>query len=269
MSGDYTGFKTLIVSKDNRIATVTMSRPDALNAAGPELHHDLEHIWPVLNADEEVNIIILTGAGRAFSAGGDIKAMLSRFGTVENAKIAVDSTRDAKNMINNILNVHKPIIAAVNGHAAGLGATLALMCDISVISETAKLGDTHVNVGLVAGDGGAVIWPMLIGVNRAKDFLMRGRLISGGEAVGLGLVNYAVPAGSVLSEAMKIAEELNRLPPLAVQWTKVAANRILKQQFNLVFDASIAFESLTIHSFDHQEACKAFLEKRKPVYHGR
>lgn len=269
MTADYSKFTALTVSKKDGIGTVTLNRPDALNAVNPVLHRDLEEIWSVLTRDDEINVIVLTGAGRAFSAGGDIKGMIARFGTPEGAQSAVNSTTGAKNLVGNMLGVHKPIVAAVNGDALGLGMTLALMADITVVSETARLGDTHVRVGLVAGDGGAVIWPLLIGVNKAKDFLMRARVVRGSEAAALGIVNYAVPAGNVLSEAMKIAQELNELPPLAVRWSKVSANLILKQQFNLVFDASIAFEALTMHSADHNEACRAFVEKRKPIYQGR
>lgn len=265
---DYSKFKSLLVSKDSKIATVTMNRPDALNAVSPELHHDLEHIWPVLEEDSEVNVIILTGAGRAFSAGGDLKGMLSRWGTPEGAKANTSATFHAKNLVAAMLNVSKPIISAVNGDALGLGTTLAFVADISVVAETAKLGDTHVRVGLVAGDGGTVIWPLLIGVNRAKDCLMRGRIFRGAEAAAQGIANYAVPAEKVMEEALKIAGELTALPPLAVRWTKVSANMILKQQFNLAFDASIAFEALSMFSQDHKEACSAFLEKRKPTYHG-
>ena len=120
----------------------------------------------------------------------------------------------------------------------------------------------------VAGDGGTAIWPLLIGVNRAKEYLMRGRVITGKQAAEFGIANHAVPADKVMEEALKIAEELNALPPLAVQWSKVSANAILKQQFNLAFDSGIAFEALSMYSADHNEACKAFVEKRKPTYKG-
>jgi len=264
----YAHLKTLAVSKANGIATVTMNRPESLNAISENMHRDLERVWPILGDDPEVNVIILTGAGRAFSAGGDINGMIARFGTPEGVQHAASVTFRAKNLVGAMLNLHKPIVAAVNGDALGLGTTLALMCDISVASETAKMGDTHVRVGLVAGDGGSVIWPLLIGVNRAKVFLMRGRIVNGKEAVEHGIVNYAVAADKVAEQAMKIALELNALPPLAVQWSKIGANLILKQQFNLAFDASIAFEALSMQTSDHNEACKAFVEKRKPVYRG-
>ena len=164
--------------------------------------------------------------------------------------------------------MEKPIIAAINGDAVGLGATLALFADSTVIADTAKFGDSHVKVGLVAGDGGAVIWPILVGPNRAKEFLMRGKLVSGTEAQAMGLVNHAVPVDQVMEEAMKIARELNALPPLAVRWTKLSVNKYIKQQLNLILDASIAYEMLSINSRDHHEAAKAFLEKRPPVYKG-
>ena len=171
-------------------------------------------------------------------------------------------------MFQNILEVSQPIICAVNGDAVGLGATLALFSDVSVISETAKFGDTHVKVGLVAGDGGAVVWPLLIGPNRAKEFLMRGRLVSGAEAHQLNLVNHQAPADQVMDKAMEIARELAAMPPLAVRWTKLSVNKWLKQQLNLVLDASIAYEMLSMNSKDHHEAAMAFIEKRKPEFEG-
>lgn len=265
---NYDHLASLTVTKENGIGVVTMNKPEKLNAFDEEMHSNLEQVWPILADDDDINVIILTGAGRAFSAGGDIKGMVARFGTPEGRRRALGSTRHAKNLVGQILNVHKPIISAVNGDAMGLGATVALMCDISVFSETARMGDTHVRVGLVAGDGGTTIWPLLIGINRAKEFLMRGRVINGKEAAEMGIANHSAPADQVMVEAMKIAKELNSLPPLAVQWSKVSANQILKQQFNLAFDAGIAFEALSMYSADHNEACLAFVEKRQGVFKG-
>jgi len=265
---DYSRFKTLSVEKHDRIAVVTLNQPDKLNAIGEDMHTELENVWPALADDADVNVIVLTGAGKAFSAGGDIKGMIARFGTPDGARRAFSVGFKAKNLVTNMLNVHKPMIAAVNGDALGLGTTLALLCDITVVSETARMGDTHVRVGLVAGDGGTTIWPLLIGANRAKEYLMRATVFTGKEAAERGIANHAVPADKVMEEAMKIAQEIDRLPPLAVQWTKVSANAILKQQLNLAFDSGIAFEALSMLSADHNEACKAFVEKRKPSYKG-
>jgi enoyl-CoA hydratase/carnithine racemase len=268
MAADYSRYKEILVEKKDGIATVTLNRPEILNAFAETLHEAMEHVWLDIAEDPEINVVILTGAGKAFSAGGDIKKMMAGFRTPEAWKGYLQTPAKAKRVIASMLDVTQPIIAAVNGDAMGLGASLALACDISVMNETARIGDTHVKVGLVAGDGGAVLWPMLLGANRAKEFLMRGRVFRGAEAFQIGIINHAVPADQVMARAMEIAEELNNLPPLAVRWTKLAVNKRLKAQLELVMDVSAAFETLTFHSEDHLEAAKAFVEKRKPKFKG-
>jgi enoyl-CoA hydratase len=168
-----------------------------------------------------------------------------------------------------MLDVEQPIIGAINGDAVGLGATIALFCDVIVASEKARFADTHVRVGIVAGDGGAVIWPVLIGPARAKEFLMRGHFINGAEAAKIGLVNYAVPPEEVLPKAREIAQELAEGPTWAIRWSKLSVNKWLKDQVNLIMDASLAYEMLTFNTEDHKEAARAFVEKRKPKYQGR
>lgn len=265
---NYDRYQYVTVQRERGIATLTLNQPDNRNAIHAEMHAELEQIWLDLAQDKQVNVIVFTGAGRFFSAGGDIKRMAARWGSEEGWRYSLEVPAATRRMFQNILEVGQPIIAAINGDAVGLGATLALFCDVSVISETAKFGDTHVKVGLVAGDGGAVVWPLLIGPSRAKEFLMRGRLVSGAEARQLNLVNHDAPADQVLAKAMELAEELNGLPPLAVRWTKLSVNKWLKQQLNLVLDASIAYEMLSMNSKDHHEAAKAFIEKRPPQYKG-
>ena len=265
---NYESYKYLRIERDAGIATLTLNQPDNRNAIHAEMHAELEKVWLELAEDKEVNVIVFTGAGKFFSAGGDIKRMASRWGTDEGWRFSLEVPAATRRMFQNILEVSQPIICAVNGDAVGLGATLALFSDVSVISETAKFGDTHVKVGLVAGDGGAVVWPLLIGPNRAKEFLMRGRLVSGAEAHQLNLVNHQAPADQVMDKAMEIARELAAMPPLAVRWTKQSVNKWLKQQLNLVLDASIAYEMLSMNSKDHHEAAMAFIEKRKPEFKG-
>ena len=265
---NYESYKYLRLERDAGIATLTLNQPDNRNAIHAEMHAELEKVWLELAEDKEVNVIVFTGAGKFFSAGGDIKRMASRWGTDEGWRFSLEVPAATRRMFQNILEVSQPIICAVNGDAVGLGATLALFSDVSVISETAKFGDTHVKVGLVAGDGGAVVWPLLIGPNRAKEFLMRGRLVSGAEAHQLNLVNHQAPADQVMDKAMEIARELAAMPPLAVRWTKLSVNKWLKQQLNLVLDASIAYEMLSMNSKDHHEAAMAFIEKRKPEFKG-
>jgi enoyl-CoA hydratase len=173
---------------------------------------------------------------------------------------------NGRRVIENMLDVEQPIIGAINGDAIGLGATLALLCDITVASEKARFADTHVKVGIVAGDGGAVIWPLLIGPHRAKEFLMRGNFINGAEAGRIGMVNYAVGPEDVMTKARELARELADGPTWAIRWSKLAVNKWLKQQANLILDASLAYEMMTFNTKDHQEAVKAFVEKRKPNF---
>ena len=264
----YDHYENIRVEKSEGIARLTLNRPDFRNAISHETHKELEQVWLDLSADDEVKVIIFTGEGKTFSAGGDVKNMARRAGSVEGLKFALKTPGETRRMLQNILEVRQPIIAAVNGDCVGLGATLALFCDITVIANEAKFGDTHVKVGLVAGDGGAVIWPMLIGPGRAKDFLMRGRLISGAETAQMGITSYAVPAEEVMDKAIEIAMDLARLPEHAVQWTKLSVNKGLKDQLNLILDASIAYEMLTLQTHDHKEAATAFAEKRRPVFKG-
>lgn len=268
MKKSYENYQYIKIEKQNRIAVVTLNRPEHRNALHMDAHAELEQLWLDLAQDDEVYAIVLTGAGKTFSAGGDIKRMVERAGTVEGLQYTLKIPAATKRLLQNILDVPQPIIAAVNGDAVGLGATLALFGDIAVISETAKFGDTHTKVGLVAGDGGTVIWPLLMGPARAKEFLMRGLIVSGAEACQLNLVNYAVPAEAVLPKAMTLAAELAELPIWAVRWTKLSVNKWIKEQLNSILDASIAFEMLSMNTHDHGEAARAFLEKRKPDYRG-
>jgi enoyl-CoA hydratase len=264
---DYSRYEFIKVEKAERVATVTLNRPDRLNAVNPGLHHELMTIWNDLAEDREVNAIILTGAGRAFCAGGDVKGMAS--GTLASAsggKAERITAAEGRRIVQNMLDVEQPIIGAINGDAVGLGATIALLCDIIVASEKARFADTHVKVGVVAGDGGAVIWPLLIGPARAKEFLMRGNFVDGANAFKMGMVNYAVAPEQVMAKARELAQELADGPTYAIRWSKLAVNKWLKQQTNLILDASLAYEMVTFTTEDHREAARAFVERRKPNF---
>jgi enoyl-CoA hydratase len=264
---DYSRYEFIKVEKAERVATVTLNRPDRLNAVNPGLHHELMTIWNDLAEDREVNAIILTGAGRAFCAGGDVKGMAS--GTLASAsggKAERITAAEGRRIVQNMLDVEQPIIGAINGDAVGLGATIALLCDIIVASEKARFADTHVKVGVVAGDGGAVIWPLLIGPARAKEFLMRGNFVNGADAFKMGMANYAVAPEQVMAKARELAQELADGPTYAIRWSKLAVNKWLKQQANLILDASLAYEMVTFTTEDHREAARAFVEKRKPNF---
>jgi enoyl-CoA hydratase len=189
---DYSAYEFLKVETVDRVATLTLNRPDSLNAITSRMHHEIEQIWLDLAADRDVNAILFTGAGRAFCAGGDIKGMAAGKlvgGTPGGERFdrGPITAANGRRIVENMLDVEQPIIGAINGDAIGLGATLALLCDITVVSEKARFADTHVKVGVVAGDGGAVIWPLLMGPHRAKEFLMRGNFINGAEAGRIGM----------------------------------------------------------------------------------
>lgn len=265
---DYSKYESLLVEISDGVCMLTLNRPEERNTMSGSIHGDLERVFADLAQDTSIKVIILTGAGKAFSAGGDIKGFAARAGTAAGLRHALQTPANTRRLFSNMLEIEQPIIAAINGDAIGFGASLALMCDITIMSETARIGDTHVKVGIVAGDGGAVIWPLLLGLNNAKEFVMRGRLATGTEAHDLRLVNHVAPADAVLAKAREIAEELAALPPLAVRWTKLSMNKMLRDQMNLVLDASCAFEMLTMQTSDFGEAANAFIEKRKPTFKG-
>ena len=214
-----------------------------------------------------VSAVLLTGSGQYFSVGGDVKAMSDRPGGDVLEEGEVHDPMISRRIVNRLLELDKPIVCAINGDAIGLAATVALLCDVTVMSQDARLGDTHVSrVGLVAGDGGTVIWPLLIGVQKAKEYLMRGTLLKGPEAERIGLVNHCVAAGEVLAEAHKIAHELAHGPTWAIRWTKLSINQVVKERVNHLLEASMALEQVTFETADHKEATTAFKERRKPKF---
>jgi len=179
------------------------------------------------------------------------------------------TVQEGKKIVNGILDLEKPLIAKVNGPAAGLGATMALFCDVIFAGESAVIGDPHVIVGFVAGDGGAVIWPQLIGFARAKEFLMTGELLTAQRCADMGLINYAVADDELDQQVNKFAERLGRGAMQAINMTKVSVNVALKQLVASVLETSIAWESVSNSSLDHQEGVNAFNEKRRPNYTGQ
>jgi len=269
MPSRYANYHDLKVEVADKLATVTINRPDARNAINQRLIRELRTIWDDLADDMDVNAVLLTGAGTIFSVGGDVKAMSERQGGDVLEEGEVHDPMISRRLVNRQLELDKPIVCAINGDCIGLAATIALMCDITVMAEDARIGDSHVNkVGLVAGDGGTVIWPLLIGVSKAKEYLMRGTLLKGREAERIGLVNHCLPAGEVLAEAKKIALELAHGPSWAIRWTKLSINQILKDRANRLLEASMALEQVTFATADHREATTAFKERRKPVFTG-
>ena len=262
---DYGHYSFIRVDPREGVALCTLNRPDALNSVTREGHHELEDLFVQLAEDGAINAVVLTGAGRAFCAGGDVKGMDPDM--YDSPAGIFDS--GARKLLAALLAIEKPVIAAVNGDAVGLGATIALACDIIYMAEGARIGDPHVKVGLVPGDGGAVLWPLLVGPARAKEYLMTGDLLPATEAERIGLVNHVRPAESVLDDAMALAARLAGGATLAIRFAKLSVQRTILQSVLNSLDLSLALEALTGKSKDYEEAISAFAAKRRPTFQGR
>ncbi len=263
---DQKNYDTITIEKNDGIAVLALNRPERLNAVSADMHSELTTLFRDVDADADILVAVLTGAGRGFCSGGDFSPDRD-----PNAprKSGLTTMQEARRIVDGMLDMEKPIIAAVNGAAIGLGATIALFCDVVIAAKTARFGDTHVKMGITAGDGGGVIWPLLIGVNRAKYMLMTGDLISADEAYEMGLVNKVVEEDESLAEALKLARRLADGPPYAIQSTKVSINKLVKELSNLVLPLSLAMEEISMTKEDHREAVKAFQEKRQPRFTGK
>jgi enoyl-CoA hydratase len=261
---DYSRYQCLTVERSGKVLVVSFNRPESMNAVDARTHTELSWIFADLAQDTEVQAIVLTGAGRAFSAGGDIDWF------VHMTQDELDQLFvEARKIIVDMLEVPQPIVAAVNGPAVGLGATLALMSDTIFMDERARIGDPHVLMGIAAGDGGAVIWPWLVGPARAKQYLMTGDLVTAAEAERIGLVNFVKPSEELLPSAMAFAERLANGPTQAIRATKASVNKILRDTANLVLDTSLALEKEGFKTQDHKEGVAAFIEKRQANFTGR
>ena len=262
---NYANYQALGFRREGKVLHVTFNRPDTLNAFDNLLHGEFERFVQEVARDEESHVVVLTGAGKAFSAGGDIDHMQE---LIDVPSGIYGEIAEGKRLINALLEIPQPIIAKINGAAIGLGATLALFCDISFAADHAKIADPHVKVGFVAGDGGAVIWPQLIGYARAKHYLLTGDAITGAEAAAMGLVNFTCPAAELDAAVDAYAQRLAAGARRAVQWTKATINVGLKQVAASVLEAGAAYEMLSNQTRDHAEAVAAFRTKRAPDFQG-
>jgi enoyl-CoA hydratase len=263
---NYDDHQSLAISQSGNILRVTLNQPDKLNAISPEMEEELLRVFENLRRDRSVDVVVLSGAGRAFSAGGDLNRHPELAADLRKVKREFEL---ARRFIHTLLDVEQPIVCRLNGDAIGLGATLALYCDVIVAADTARIGDPHVRVGLVAGDGGAAIWPQLVGYARAKQYLLGGDMLDAAEAQRIGLINFCVPAGELDATVDKWAERFAKGAVNAIKWTKAVINIGLKEQAAKMLDAGLGYEALSLRSEDHMEAVKAFQEKRKPVFTGR
>lgn len=253
-------FGTILLERRGRMLVLTLNRPDSLNAVNLELHDDLAEALRFAQCDPDSDLIQLTGAGRAFSAGGDIDHI---------ARNAAEPTRFdheaqiAKRIVATMLEIDKPVVCRMNGHAVGLGATLALLCDVIFAADNAKIGDPHVSIGLVAGDGGALIWAQRIGLGRAKEYLFSGELLTAPKAAEIGLINHAMPLAELDSAVAAFCAKLLATSAFALRATKLLTNLELKRLASAVMDAGIAYESLSVRTPEHLAAVEAMRAAKK------
>jgi enoyl-CoA hydratase/carnithine racemase len=254
------------------IATLTINRPESRNPLGHEGDGDLFAAAAAkINADRGIRAVILTGAGKAFSAGGDLKAMRERGGSFAGPGVAIRERyrTGIHRVVRSVWGIEVPVIAAVNGPAIGLGNDVACLADTRIASDTAIFGATFLKIGLIPGDGGAWLLPRVIGMARASELLYTGDTIDAQTALGWGLVSKVVPAAELMDEARKLANRMAAQPPDVLRMTKRLLREGQATSFDNIMELSAAMQSLAHHTEDHVEAVNAFFEKRPGNYKGR
>ena len=261
----------LIIEKRGHVAILTLNRPDAMNALGmPGDGDQIQAVCEEINADAEVRCVVLTGAGRAFSAGGDVKAMKAREGAFGGSGVQIRDgyRRNIHRVVRSIYGLEVPSIAAINGAAIGLGMDVACMADIRIAADTAKMGVTFLKLGLIPGDGGAWLLPRTIGMSRAAEMLFTGDVIDAKTAAEWGLVSRVVPAADLLAEAVALAERIAQQPPHALRLAKTLLKQGQNASYDTLMEMSAAAQAISHLTEDHMEGVDAILEKRAPVFKG-
>ncbi len=262
---DYSRYEMLEVERAGRIVTVTMNRPDVKNALNHEMHEEFGTIFADLDRDDDCDVIVLTGAEDAFSAGGDMNWIREQW---NNLPMNAAANRTNRRIQQTLLDLEKPIIAKVRGPAIGLGCTLCVFCDFVYATPDSVFCDPHVRVGLVAGDGGAVMWPQLIGYARARRYLLTGDSITGADAAEIGLITEAVPEERLDEVVDAMANRLASGATYAIRYTKAAINAGLKVTANAVIGAAVHSENVCQFTNDNRIAVDAFIGKEKPTFTG-
>ena len=264
----YESYKYLKLERRGKILVITIDNPPR-NAVAKEWHGEFARIFYDINHDDETSVVVLTGAGdKAFSAGGDVVRMAKARGELD-TKRWNSNHQEAKHVFQGALKLEKPMVARVNGHAMGLGATLVALADISIMVDTAKIADTHVNVGLTAGDGCAMLWPLLMGLTRARRYMLTGDPITGKEAAEFGLITEAVAREDLDRVAYGWAERLANGASVAINTTKIAINMMLTRMFDGMIETHLGLQTRSWMSEDHLEAACAFRDKRTPNFTGK
>jgi enoyl-CoA hydratase len=260
---DYKDYQHLeFERRPHGVLLVTFNRPEVLNATNDRLHWELTQLWLTIGADDATRVAVITGKGRAFSAGGDLEMV--ELNATDPSRLA-RTVQEASDIVYNMINLDKPIISAINGVAVGAGLVVALLADISIMSESARITDGHTRLGVVAGDHAAIIWPLLCGMAKAKYYLLTCDFIDGREAERIGLVSLCVPADQLMPRAFEVADKLAMGSQQAIRWTKRSLNNWLRQA-GPIFDQSVALEMLTFMGPDVREGMRAIREKRPPRF---
>jgi enoyl-CoA hydratase len=248
--------------REHGVLLITIDRPEKYNAADEGMHTELATVWRDVAADPETRVAVITGAGKAFSAGGDL-AMVERM--AGNYDAVSHMLTEMSELVYNIINCDKPIISAINGVAVGAGTVAALLADVAIVAEDAKIGDGHVKLGVAAGDHAAILWPLLAGMAKSRYYLLTGEMITGAEAERIGMVAKALPRDQVLDEALRVADSLATGSQQAIRLTKRTLNNWLRSA-GPTFDQSAAYEMLTFLGPDVLEGVAALREKRAPSF---
>jgi len=243
--------------RPNGVILITLDRPP-VNATDTRMHWELAEVWKTIDADPAVRVALVTGAGKAFSAGGDLSLLEGMAG---NAAAVSQTLREAADIVYNMANLEKPIISAINGVAVGAGLAVALMADISIMSESARITDGHLRLGVGAGDHAAILWPLLCGMAKAKYYLMTAEFVDGKEAERIGLVSLCVPRAQLMDKAMEVANKLASGSQQAIRFTKRSLNGWMNMA-RPIFESSLAMEMLCFLGDDVKEGVAAVREKR-------
>lgn len=258
-------YESVRVERDGRLLKLTLNNPP-MNSWSEQLHRELSTVFYDAQMDADSDVILLTGQGKVFSAGGDVTLMQRR---IDDPQLMVRKNLEVKRIVFSLLELEKPLICRINGDAIGAGATLALLSDITIAVDTARIGDPHVRMGYSTGDGSATIWPQLIGYMRAKEYLLTGKLMSAPDAERFGLINYAVPADQLDDKVSEFLTAFLNGATKAIRWSKTSINIPLRALAHSMLDAALAYQTMTNDSADHQEAVRAFAERRRPHFSGR
>lgn len=263
MTDPYAAFETLTFDRPHeRVLRVTMNRPERLNAANATMHRELADIWRVIDSDHTVNSVILTGAGKAFSAGGDFEMIEA---IMDDYKTRVQVWKEARDIVYNVINCSKPIVSAMRGPAVGAGLVAGILSDVSIAAEGARIIDGHTRLGVAAGDHAVIVWPLLCGMAKAKYYLLLCDSINGAEAERIGLISLAVPDEELDAKAVEVATRLAEGAQSAIRFTKYALNNWYRMA-GPSFDASLALEFLGFTGPEAREGLASHKEKRRPEF---